>query len=231
MDNDRQKTPIKFNFHPFEIDKGNHAVYKSEGSDGVKRRYLKGISSGIKIDGHGERMTDKCIKSFMDQATQGDILLYPDVHGIQASSDIGILTKAEVMPNGDWLTEYRLHDARDGIGANKMEKINDIWKQIRGDKPYTVPRQKGFSIEGFIPDEGIVTSDMSGGKRVINNVELDGVILVPRPAYKDSVANAIYKALGEVNPHRENNLRKQMCDGLKGVLHEKVMGEELKDNY
>lgn len=167
--------------------------------NGKKRKYLAGIASGIKTDLHGERMTENAIKSFMEQANSEDILLYPDIHGIRSSEDIGILARAEVLPTGDWYTEYRLYDNEDGVGDMTLEKVDKIWRQVNGLPPYRKPRRKGFSVEGYIPDNGILTVDKDG-RRVINDVKLDGVVLVPRPAYNDSIAHAVYKALGETPP-------------------------------
>ena len=187
------KTPISFHFH----------VNKSSNGDN-KRKYLEGVSSGIKLDLHEEKMTDKCIKSFMEQANSGNVLLYADVHGIRASEDIGILSKAKVKPNGDWFTEYRLYDEHDEVDDASKQKAEKIWRQINGMPPYKSPMQKGFSIEGYIPETGILSSqkDEQGNprNRVIDEVLLDGVVIVPRPAYKDSIANAVYKALGEMSP-------------------------------
>jgi hypothetical protein len=58
--------------------------------------YLYGIASGPPYDDHGERMTVNCIKSFMDQAYNGDILLYPEsrIRGRMTSD----MTKAEILP-------------------------------------------------------------------------------------------------------------------------------------
>ena len=225
-----QGTPIQFHFQPFGIEKNEFAVEKALG-DGPKRRYLVGIASGVKIDGHGERMTDNCIKSFMDQANSGDILLYPDLHGIRASQDIGILHKAAIQPDGDWRVEFRLYDDADGIGTVKKETIEDTWKQSVGAPPYTRPRQKGFSIEGYIPDESIVSMEKSStgayGRRVIDNVLLDGVVLVPRPAYKDGIANAVYKALGELPPWQEEKIR----GDLRSNLSKSLEARELTDSY
>lgn len=223
-------TKIAFHFQPYEFDKSNHAVEKAD-EEGVKRKHLQGVSSGIKTDGHEERMTSNCIKSFMNQANSGDILLYPDVHGIKASEDIGILEKAEVLANGDWFTDYRLYDEKDEVGPAKLEKIDTIWKQHCGLPPYKHPRQKGFSVEGNIPNGGILGGerDKDGNirKRVINDIVLEGVILVPRPAYKDSIATAVYKALGELPPEFKDNLRKS----IKGELKQKVENTELQDKY
>jgi hypothetical protein len=217
--NSIQKT-IKFHFHPFQQEKNLHAIEKSENN--TKRKYLSGVSSGLKTDGHGERMTEKCIKSFMNQANSGDILLYPDLHGIKESEDIGILTKAEILENGDWYTEYRLYDESDNIGSYKQEKINDVWKQVCGLPPYKRKRQKGFSIEGIIPENsGIIKNGM--GDNAIDGVELDGVVLVPRPAYQDSMATAVYKALGETTPHRRESLQR--------TLREQVQDREIQDKY
>lgn len=224
------KTPISFHFHPYNFETKQHAVEKSD-SSGTKRRYVAGISSGLKLDQHQERMTEKCIKSFMDQANSGDVLLYPDIHGIKASEDIGILSKAELTPGHDWFTEYRLYDKADDVGTNKLEKIDTLWKQINGLPPYSKPRQKGFSIEGYIPESGMLSyeSDATGniGKRVIDDVQLDGVLLVNRPAYKDSIATAVYKALGEMMPEKAMKVRKN----IQTALREKVNQEELRDKY
>lgn len=191
-------TPINFSFHPYQFDKKNHVLEKSE-ENGAKRRYLKGIASGMSVDAHGERLTQNCVKSLQDQASSGDLLLYSDKHGIKFTDDIGRVEKSEITPTGDWIIEARLYNQADGIGANTLEKIDKLWKQLNGIPPYTTPKQKGFSIEGYIPDDGIVEMS-SDGRRVIDAIDLDGVVVVPRPAYKTSIANSIYKALNENPP-------------------------------
>jgi hypothetical protein len=230
IDIDKTKNKISFHFQPYEFDQKNHYVEK-EDKEGRLRKYIIGISSGLKIDGHEERMTEKCIKSFMNQSSTGDILLYPDIHGIEASNDIGILNSAKVLDNGDWYTEYRLYDEFDNVGPIKLEKIDTIWKQQTGAPPYNYPKQKGMSIEGFIPPGAIIggeqAEDGSIQKKVIDDVILDGVVLVPRPAYADSVATACYKALGELPPAFRQNLKKSIKNELKNRLDE----EELNDIY
>lgn len=191
-------TAVKFNFQPYHIDSREHVVEKSE--RGMKRKYVRGVASGIREDGHGERMTSNCIKSFSNQANSGDILLYPDVHGIQFTKDIGILVSHEVQPNGDWFIENRLYDEGDDVGQGTLETIDKLWKQLNGLPPYKVPKQKGFSIEGYVPNESILQVNKEGTGRVMDDVQLDGVVIVPRPAYQDSIAHAVYKALGEPAP-------------------------------
>lgn len=220
---DKENKEIKFHFHPYDYDNSNHTISKEE-EDGLKRKYLVGVSSGLLVDAHGERMTEKCIKSFMDQANSGEILLYTDVHGIRSTEDIGVLSKAEIKENGDWFTEYKLHDKKDGIGDFKAEKIEVIWNQLNGLPPYKKPRQKGFSVEGLIPTSSIITgSDGEVKRSVLDDVILDGVVLVPRPAYKDSIATAIYKALGETTPER--------VESIKFTLKEVLEQEEIEDKY
>lgn len=220
-------TKIKFMFHPVMVDRRPFAVEKQEGE--LKRRYLEGVSSGTSEDGHGERMTENCIKSFQDQAGSGNILLYEGQHGVNFVDDIGKLVRAEIMPNGDWKTTYRLYDKADGMGPNTMEKVDKVWRQVNGLPPYVSPegkpwpKQLGFSIEGEIPDGGILTMDDTG-KRVMDNVLLDGTVLVGRPAYRTSIAHAVYKALGETPPWVvENNMKKH--------LRQAIDDEERKENY
>lgn len=186
---------IKFLFSPaLSIDKsfskdGNCSVEKEEG-DG-KRRYLCGISSGPKVDGHGDRMSEACIRDFMEQIKSKDITLYVN-HGRDYTRDIGILTHAEITPSGDWYTEYRLYDDQDNVPEQDKQEANKVWLQANGLAPYKRARQFGFSIEGMIPDNGYEASDTG---KIINKVDLDpGVSLVSKPAYTSSVATAIEKS-------------------------------------
>lgn len=233
MRDERNRIRIPFHLHPYEFEKGMHAVEKAD-SEGIKRRYLKGISSGMKIDGHGERMTDRCIKSMLNQANVGSILLYEGQHGVNYTDDIGILTGSEITPMGDWLTTFRLYDENDGFdrGCKTLEKANKLWKQVNGMPPYVdeegkaKPLQKGFSVEGYIPDGGIL--EMSDtGQRVIDNVELDGVVVTPRPAYKDSIITAVYKALDELPPDKKIVI----SENIRGKFINKLEEEQKKQNY
>jgi len=219
---------ISFHFQPNLQKSGIYAgtmlVEKEE--NGKKRRYLEGVSSGLKEDAHKERVSENCINKFMEQANSGDILLYADVHGISQSDDIGILAKAEIIDNGDWFTSYRLYDEDDEVGQYKLEKINNIWKQSIGAPPYKKPKQKGFSIEGIIPEGGVLSS-AKGGTPILDDIELDGVVLVPRPAYMDSVANAVYKALEVLPPWREEKVQKN----IQGKLNEIINEKEVRNQY
>jgi hypothetical protein len=217
-----QKTRISFHFHPYHFDEQQHAVEKADES-GNQRRYLRGVASGSKWDAHGERMTDACIKDFGEQAKRGDILLYPDIHGIQYTKDIGILTDFKVLPDGNWFTEFRLYDQHDPVDQASIETADKLWRQQNGLPPYKYKREKGFSIEGYVPDDGIIEVTKEGG-RVIDKVELDGVIVTPRPAYQDSIASAVYKALGEQPPWERDNT-------LQGRLKNQLAEEELRDSY
>lgn len=213
---------ISFHFHPFEIEKKSHAVEKEE--NGKKRRYLKGISSGLKTDGDGERMTAKAIQGFMDQANSGDILLFAGKHDVDFTNDIGILSEAKILPDGDWFTLYRLYDKFDNVGAVKLEKSETLWRQINGIAPYKKPIQKGFSIEGRIPEaEGIKLIDEMGG-RVIDKIELDGVVVVNRPSYFDGIVNAVYKALELDHP-------KKVQKEISSFLSSKIQSEEKKLSF
>ncbi len=217
----RIKIPIRL--QPYEFDKGLHVVEKTD-TNGAKKRYLKGITSGIKIDGHGERMTSKAIESMQKQANSGSVLLYEGQHGVNYTDDLGILEKGEITQTGDWLTEYRLYDESDDVGETTIERCNKLWKQVNGLPPYVdkdgtaKPIAKGFSIEGYIPDGGILEMSETG-QRVIDEVLLDGVVVTPRPSYKTSIVAAIYKALDELSPpkkiHVANNIRTKFLNNVE----------------
>lgn len=217
-----QTTKISFQFLPYQQESNLHAVERVEkGAKDGKRRYLVGVSSGLAVDGHGERMSQGAIDGFVRQAEEGEILLYPDTHGIRATEDVGKLIKAEVLENGDWLTEYMLYDGTEGAQDNQVQKANTLWAQVNGLPPYKKARQKGFSIEGWIPDGGF---NFDGkGRRVINSVELDGVVVVPKPAYGTSIASAVYKALGEKTPQE---LKKSLASKFSELVGEREQERE-----
>jgi hypothetical protein len=226
---------INFRFRPYEVTKGDlsqYAIEKAEGEGAKPRRYMQGIASGLAVDGHNERMSEKAISSFMEQFNSGNMLLYADTHGIQASKDIGIATKAEILDNGDWFVEFRLYDEDDGMGQGTLETIEKLWKQANGLPPYDKVYQKGFSIEGIVPPGGVIEgkADPYTGitePTIIDDVQLDGVVLVPKPAYKESVAHAVYKCLGELHPNRKAYIRKT----ITGVLQDQVDEQEMRDQY
>lgn len=200
---------IKFNFHPFEFENRGHAVEKTEGDK--KRRYLKGIASGIAWDAHDEKMTKGCIKSFHDQASSGQVLLYADVHGIKSTEAIGILAKSDITKNNDWVIDARLFDKDDDMPEAIVGKAQVAWKMANGLHPFKKSSQFGFSIEGIIPDDGVEREEPLG-RRILNKIDLDGVVLVPRPAYKDSIAQAISKSLGEPSYYKA---KKTLSDSLR----------------
>lgn len=201
---------MKISIHTRQIPDAS-LVEKSVG--GVKHRYMCGIASGTRKDQHGERLTQHCIDSIMDQCKKGDILLYADKHGVKASEDIGILTDFHVDDNGDWIVEFRLYDQTDGVDTASLEVADKLWKQLNGLPPYRKPRRKGFSIEGYVPDEnGLV--DKKEKFKIIDDIVLEGVVVVPEPAYQDSVIHSVYKALGETPEwSRRKTIREILLDG------------------
>ena len=211
------QSKVKFLFSTIKQSNNNYAVEKD--LNGVKRRYIEGVASGSNVDGHGEVVTQNCIMSFMKQANSGDVLLYPDIHGIRSTDDIGILVAAKVLDNGDWWVRFRLYDKLDKVAARNIEVADMEWKQLCGLPPYTKPRQKGFSIEGDIPEGGI--KDMiDGDKRVMDDIILDGVVLVPKPAYKASVAMAVQKALIKKEDGMLNSTN------AEGLIRQKLVGDD-----
>lgn len=67
------RIPIKFYLQPYYTGSDNINAVEKADTEGVKHKYIYGISSGTGIDQHGERMTENCIKSFMDQFNSGNI--------------------------------------------------------------------------------------------------------------------------------------------------------------
>ena len=196
------------------------------------RRYVEGVSSGIGVDGHQERMTLKAIEGFMQQAQQGDVFLFADIHGIKASQDIGVLVDARIEPNGDWWTKYRIYDELDqNVGPNKLEVCNTVWAQMNGLPPYSHPQTRGFSVEGHIPPGGLISANKDGGERVMDAMVLHGVVLVEYPAYQPSIAQAVTKALDEISmegPHTlESKMHEERLERL--LMERKVRLDEVLD--
>lgn len=225
--NTAQKS-IKFNFQMFGTDRKENVIEKAD-STGQKRRYIRGISSGILMDGDGERMTMNAIESMHKQAQSGDVLFYSGKHGVDFADDIGILTDSSIVNGQDWFTEYRLYDESDGVGAGTLEKADKVFRQVSGLPPYTKPKEYGFSIEGLIPDGAIISSRKTRDgikNRVIDHVDLQGVVLVSKPSYAN-VAAAIYKALGELHPSGAEKLHKDFQSSFQAQLQ----NEEMRDSF
>ena len=211
----------KISLH-FGVPKGQSSFVEKADGKGVKHRYLCGVASGPKRDGHGERITERCIASIAAQAQSGDLLLFPDIHGVGESKDIGILKNFKVLPEGDWYVEFRLYDETDDVPQSKLDVIDTLWKQINGLPPYTKPKKKGFSIEGYIPTEGGLKIREERGE--IDEIVIQGAIVTPTPAYKDSVIHAIYKALGEKTPWA-------IQKDIKSRLNAALTAQEMRDSY
>lgn len=219
---------IKFNFQMFSPEKKEHIIEKAD-STGQKRRYIRGISSGILMDGDGERMTMNAIESMHSQAQKGDILFFQGKHGVDFADDIGILTDSQIINDRDWFTEYRLYDEADRMGDITLERADKVFRQVSGLPPYSKPKEYGFSIEGLIPDGAIISSRKTSDgvkNRVIDHVDLQGVVLVSKPSYAN-VATSIYKALGELSPSAGNKLHKDFQSSFQTQLH----NEEMRDSF
>ncbi len=220
-----EKSRIHIHFHPRQ-DGSPWAVEKDLG-DGRRGRFLEGVTSGLETDGHGERMTERCIKSFQAQAESGDILLYAGLHGMPYTEDIGILESSWIDEGGDWWTRYRLYDDGDNMGPGTLEAADKVWRMVNGLPPYSSPKEFGFSIEGDIPESGLKFVDTTG-KRVMDDIELDGVVLVKRPSYRSSVAHAVAKAIGAPIP---GAVRRSLPSSLEEGLKEQEQREAYFDAY
>jgi hypothetical protein len=117
-------------------------------------------------------------RSIVRQARERDILLFPDEHGIRESEDIGILRSLKQLPNGDLYVEFRLYDESDRVDARSIETANKLWAQARGLPPYTRPRGKGFSIEGYIPEERKDLEAKRDAEGVIDDMKVEGFVVV-----------------------------------------------------
>jgi hypothetical protein len=169
------RQPVQKNQKYTKIDKG--------------KKFLCGVISGQQVDAHGDRMSENAINGMIEQSKTKDILLYVN-HGKDFTNDIGILRSIQKLSNGDLYAEFELFD---------NEEANKVWLQANGLPPYKNPKEFGFSVEGFVPEEKI--SFTSSG-RIIDYIELDpGVSLVSKPAYTPSIVQAIEKSFrkNEIN--------------------------------
>jgi hypothetical protein len=226
---------LKIEYHPADRETKTekegvtqYAIEKAD-SEGRKRRYLCGISSGMAIDHHGERMSKECIDDFQTQAVDNDIPLLVN-HGKDFTEDVGILTTSEITKEYDWYTEYRLFDEYDlqdnpGLEQN-VKEANVVWAKAAGLPPYRRPKQFGFSIEGWVDDNN---KQATATGTVINKVDLDpGVTLVSRPAYKTSVAHAIAKAFP-----KEENIAKDLTGEKtdKSVFSDIIVQDAAREDF
>jgi hypothetical protein len=177
-----------------------------------KKRYLCGVATGLKKDSHGERMSGGCVRSIIRQSREKDFLLFPDEHGIRESEDIGILHNLKQLPNGDIYVEFRLYDESDNVDAKSIETANKLWAQAGGLPPYTRPREKGFSIEGYIPEDRKDLEEKRENEGVIDDMKVEGFVVVPEPAYENSVIQAVEKSKRNIT--KEKRMAKKVEKAL-----------------
>lgn len=161
--------------------------------NGLERRYLYGIASGVRKDHHNQHMSENCINGFHNQFKSGNILLYVDKHDVDSLTDVGIATDSQISPDYNWIPEFRLYDEHDeGIDQQSIDMAGKLWAQVNGLSPYKKPVPKGFSIEG----DGVLKKDHLGNE-FFDYIDLTygGVVVVPQPAYKESFVMAVRKQL------------------------------------
>jgi len=223
---------IKIPVHPYKYNDGIEyfAVEKSD-ETGNQRRYLRGVATGIQKDFYGEKLTENCINSLIDQFTSNDTLFYLDKHGIEDTKDVGILTDFKSLDNGDIFIEARLYDEFDEVPVWKIEANGSLWNQIHGFPPYTKKRQKGFSIEGYstIGDIASYKTDNSGNmiERIINDMNLVGIIICARPAYTSSIISGVYKSLGIIPSGQIESIKQS----IHNRLEKKINIEKSKETF
>lgn len=251
---------LKIAVHP--ADPATRSKLKQDGRDGdycfarkekrgdqdVTRHYVAGVASGLKQDAHRERMSEKCIDGFLEQAETKDILLVVN-HGRNFTESVAILTHSELLENGDWYIEARLLDEYDledhPTWTARVAEADDIRAQMTGSAPYKKPRVFGFSIEGWI-------LEIDEDTKTIHKLDLEAIAIVTRPAYETSVASSLEKCLkswsskmakpqpGEAGAHREKGIlsdrlaaaeasrkRYDIIWAFNDLMHETITDEDL----
>ena len=241
-----ERIPFKIAVHPANpttrsklADRdGGHYCFKKEDDQGVTRRYVAGVASGLKQDAHGERMTEECIADFLEQARTKDLLGFVN-HFRNFTESIGVLSTSELLENGDWYIEVRLLDELDleehPLWTARVAEADDLWAQLSGTTPYTVPRVFGFSIEGWILEYKEATKE-------IGKLDLEGLTIVTKPAYETSVTSSLaksVKAWEQTRVHGAPGTRsgsgsfatKDVAGAhrTKGALSDRMAAEEFED--
>ena len=227
---------IKVNF---EIQTAFHNTHKPIGkqnnkystvlkkdSNGKERKYLYATSSGsLYRDAHNEKMTERCIKGFQEQAqTKTIYLLHPHDENILANH-IGKLEgdQSYIDENGEWKTVFRFWDDEDlkhDIPSALVARAKDAWNSITGQGVYdgkpSALRQ--LSIQGLIDENKdiIQATDGSGGRN-LDWIELSCISLVEKGAYPQENITPVEKVF------------KQLYDSGKIQKKDTLLGKLIKE--
>lgn len=175
-------------------------------SKGIEKKYIVGTSSGaLYRDAHNERMTERCVQGFQQQALSKTIFLIHPHSDNLLENHIGILDaeKSHVNENNEWITYWRLWDTNDAgsIPTRNIEKAIDFYNQINGNPPYTKQTViKQLSIQGTLDETKDIVMTSHG--RDIDWVELDAVSVVTKGAYPQdniTIAEKIFKQVDAMN--------------------------------
>ena len=182
-------------------------VVKKDAS-GKERKYLYATSSGsLYRDAHNEKMTERCIKGFQEQAqTKTIYLLHPHDENILANH-IGKLEgdQSFIDENGEWKTVFRFWDDEDlkhDIPSALVARAKDAWNSITGQGVYDGKPSalKQLSIQGLIDENKdiIPATDGSGGRN-LDWIELSCVSLVEKGAYPQEDITPVEKVFKQIN--------------------------------
>lgn len=236
---------IKVNF---EIQTAFHNTHKPIGkqnnkystvlkkdSNGKERKYLYATSSGsLYRDAHNEKMTERCIKGFQEQAqTKTIYLLHPHDENILANH-IGKLEgdQSYIDENGEWKTVFRFWDDEDlkhDVPSALVARAKDAWNSITGQGVYdgkpSALRQ--LSIQGLIDEnKDIIQSTDGSGGRNLDWIELSCVSLVEKGAYPQEDITPVEKVFKQL---RESGKVKKKETLLGKLIKEENMEEDFRN--
>lgn len=157
--------------------------------DGIVKRYLKGLASGIEEDRDGEQMNPTAILAFAEAIKGGYIdedgdwrqIELRNGHRTEATDLVGYVIDAEVDDAYNlWITA-ELED--EGIAA-----ADSLWKLLTEPRKHGRPVKLGFSIMGYVEKAHQVWDDArKRWKRVFDLISLREISTVSQPSYKPSL--------------------------------------------
>lgn len=194
----------------------------SRGDDGKLR--IEGIASSNVRDSHGDQITRKALEKMAGAAKGLTIFLN---HKYDVPEDVfGTVERVKLERSGqiDPLTKEEIYDLRMGIVVQKANpRAVQAFEQMEAG-PDKVPTKLGLSIGAMVPDGGAKFDKSTGGRYIVDDLDLVETSLVSIPANPRSWIDYAVKSLAK-NLAAKNDGLPVMITKQRGALAELMEAE------
>lgn len=166
-------------------------------------RYFEGVGSDTRVDKQRQRLSDAAIAKIAGQALEKQIGVKAEHRG-RWTDEFAYVVATEVLPDNSFFFRARMER-----GHPEGEVV---WGKLQAGK------KLGASIEGRLIAAHLEEGEDGGPVEVIDDLEIDALVITPRPANPRTWVAAVTKSLA---PQREAERARETAKSL-ATLEERI---------